>query len=443
MAWGAHSYGGGIPAVVAMRRSISASDAGRFTRHFYRNLARSGRVDTAANEARQQLHLAAPDRIDWSTPVLFMRLQDGRLWKSEKVERCPLSKAKADVSSIGPFRGLEVFREQDERFFFGREEIVQQLTDHLWSRRFLVVLGPSGCGKSSVVQAGLIPRLRRDNSLVALLTPREEPLAELAFALRGVYSQTGRELATERIAERLKTTNALHFMAREVVADAGAERLVIVIDQFEELFTQTSDAEERRQFLSALLSVVNSSTSAAYLILTMRSDFVGKCANHPALNTFINQHFFQVGAMSSAQLRRVIEEPARLAGLAFEEGLVDRILSDVAGSPGEMPLLEHALLELYERRQGARMTLRSYEEIQGVEGALARRAEMEFVKLDTHQQEALRRMFVLRLVQPGDGTEDTRRRATREELLAVDEHPEVVGGPGRTLDRRSSLDHPA
>jgi energy-coupling factor transporter ATP-binding protein EcfA2 len=331
---------------------------------------------------------------------------------------------KKTEADICPYRGLEVFREQDQNFFFGREAVVQRLMDKLNTSRFLAVLGPSGCGKSSVVQAGLIPHLREQAS-VTLFTPRERPMEELAVALRQCYPENKRPPLVQLIND-LKEENSLHYFAREILTDTDKEKLVIVIDQFEELFTQTGSMDERMEFILAVLNAVEVAKGPVTVIITMRSDFMGKCAFYPDLNTYVSDHFFQVEPMSLEELRSAIEEPARLAGLDFETGLVNRMLGDVRNAPGELPLLEHALLELYERRIGKKITFQAYEEIGGIEGALVNRAESEFAKLDDAQKEILRKMFVLRLIQPGEGTEDTRRRAEKEELLAVGDNSQVA-----------------
>jgi len=350
---------------------------------------------------------------------------------------------------VCPFRGLEVFREEDARFFFGREAVVQRLLEHVQTNRFLAVLGPSGSGKSSVVRAGLIPALKGRGAkseegramgeerkalalppsplalhpspfLYTIFTPKERPLEELAFALQRLYKEMGEEQPTEKLLSRLQESEkSLHYIAGEMVRAAQARQLFLVIDQFEEIFAQTSDETERQQFLNRLLAAVENSGGPTAMILTMRSDFLGKCAAYPDLNTFVSENFIQIGPMRREEMRRAITEPAALAGLTYEEGLIDRILAEVAGAPGELPLLEHALLELYERRKGVRLSLQAYQEICGIAGALTRQVEAEYAKLDKVQKEILRKMFVLRLIQPGEGTEDTRRRATKEELLAA------------------------
>ncbi|UCH95260.1 MAG: hypothetical protein JSV88_00055 [Candidatus Aminicenantes bacterium] len=333
--------------------------------------------------------------------------------------------AKKTEAGICPYRGLEVFREQDQNFFFGREAVVQRLLDKLKKSRFLAVLGPSGSGKSSVVQAGLIPHLRY-NSLVILFTPQEQPIEELAFALRKCYLEN-RMPPVEQLIKRLKESEKnLHYISREILENADKKNLVIVIDQFEELFTQTRNEEERQQFIFTVLHAVEVSKSPAKIILTIRSDFIGKCAFYPDLNTYVSDNFLQVEPMSEEELQSAIEEPARQVRLHLEEGLVNRILKDVKGAPGELPLLEHALLELYEGRKGAQMTSKAYDEIGGIEGALVKRAESEYAKHDKQQKEIIRKMFVLRMIQSGEGTEDTRRKATKDELLAIGGNSQIA-----------------
>jgi hypothetical protein len=217
----------------------------------------------------------------------------------------------------------------------------------------------------------------------------------------------------------MKDEKQLEYIARDICQDTGEARLLLVIDQFEEVFTQTADEHKRQLFFDSLLNTVEAANSPTFIVLTMRSDFLGKCAAYADLNTFIIDHLFQIGPMSAKDLREAIEVPAQRVGLEFEKGLVEIMLRDAAGAPGELPLIEHALLELYERRSGNQLTQAAYAEIGGISGALAKRAEAEFARLTPAQQEILRKMFVLRLIQPGEGTEDTRRRATKEELLAA------------------------
>ena len=330
-------------------------------------------------------------------------------------------------NGVCPFRGLEVFREQDRHLFFGREAVTGRITEYLSEHPFLAVLGPSGSGKSSIVQAGVIPWMRDRNDLIILLTPTHQPLDELSFALSHLFHEQGWAQPAEMFRKRLQgSVDAFYFITRELLDLTGQERLCLIIDQFEEVFTLTEDARTRALFINGLCHAIDRAEGSITVLLTMRSDFLGSCVSYPAINGLISDNFLQVTPMNDAELERAIEAPARLAGLTLESGLLNRILGDVGGASGELPLLEHALLELYERRQGGMLTQSAYDEIGGIEGALARRAEQEYSVLDDGAREVLRKMFVLCLIHPGEGTEDTRRRATRDELLAVGSQPERV-----------------
>lgn len=324
----------------------------------------------------------------------------------------------APATNVCPFRGLEVFREEDQQFYHGREALTQRLFEHLKKHRFLAVLGPSGSGKSSVVQAGLVPLLRGRKARVAVFTPSRKPLEEMAFALLPAIYGNEDEITGERILDRLATEDGgLLDVILDQAANSEVRPLCLIVDQFEEIFTLSQSREQAARFINSLLYAVENSEHT-YVVLTMRSDFLGKCASWPDLNNFVIDNMVQVEPMGEEELKRAIFEPARQVGLRFEEGLADRIMEDVQGASGELPLLEHALLELYERREGNMLTLKAFRDIGGVEGALATRAETEFNQLDEDSRGLLRKMFIHCLVQPGEGSSDTRRRATRGELLA-------------------------
>jgi len=341
----------------------------------------------------------------------------------------PYSGEAQSVASISnenlcPFRGLEVFREQDSPFFFGREAIVERLVQRLHHTRFLAILGPSGVGKSSIVQAGLIPRLRFD-SIIALITPRIDPIEELAFGihnacLHDVSPQIGRP---EEWVKRLKqSADALHYIAREVIEplkSIGKNRVVLIVDQFEELFTQTSSDVERRVFINLLLKALEKEGGPVTIIITMRSDFLGKCAYYPDLNLFITDFLEQIEPMGLEELKSAVEKPAHKVNLEFEEGLVNLILEDAGGSVGELPLAEHALFELFKNKRGRWLTLSAYRQIGGIAGALTTQAEHEYGTLSNNQKEKLKKMFVMQLVHVGEGNEVTRRRAVKKDMLAV------------------------
>lgn len=356
-----------------------------------------------------------------------------------------------------PFKGLEYFDEQDANLFFGREALVEKLSANLRDSGFLaVVIGASGSGKSSLVRAGLVPALKTTNDerrqtndwRVIVLTPTAHPLEALALALtRDEESVT---TATTLMDDLARDARALHFYLRRTTNDAGRKttvtgpsargpRTLLVVDQFEELFTLCHDELEREQFIDNLLYAIGqaglSDPSAApkqlpvtafhvpslALVLTLRADFYAHLAQYTELRELFAKHQEFIGPMTSDELRRAIEEPAKTRPAAdggaweFEAGLVDLILRDVGQEPGALPLLSHALLETWKRRSGHTLTLKGYHDAGGVRGAIAQTAEAVYQQLDSRQQAIARNIF-LRLTELGEGTEDTRRRAEIREL---------------------------
>jgi WD40 repeat protein/energy-coupling factor transporter ATP-binding protein EcfA2 len=337
---------------------------------------------------------------------------------------------------VAPYRGLQKFDEEDAEFFFGRDGDVQRLLEKLKTTRFLAVLGPSGSGKSSLVRAGLLPALRRGappvskEGLIAVLTPGSHPLTALAVQLLRLQPADGMQKTLDGLRDDPRT---LHLAGALALADRPArEQIVWVIDQFEEVFTLCRDEDERAEFFANLLYASSIPGGHATVVLTLRADFYHKCAAHPELSQRIAAQQFLVSPIDGDGLRQVIEEPARRVGLVFEEGLVATILEDVHNQPGALPLLEHALLELWERRRGEMLTLEGYRESGGVAGAIAKRAD-EIYSGFTPEEQAIARRTLLRLTQPGESTEDTRRRATLGELVPRAGEEEAVEGVVRAL----------
>ena len=337
---------------------------------------------------------------------------------------------------VSPYRGLQRFDEADAEFFFGRDSDVQRLLEKLKTTRFLAVLGASGSGKSSLVRAGLLPAMRRaappvsTDALIAVLTPGSHPLVALASQLLRLHPADGMQKTVDGLRHDLRT---LHLAGGLALGDRPAdEPIVWVIDQFEEVFTLCRDEDERAQFFANLLYAASIPGGRAMVVLTLRADFYHKCAAHPELSQRIAAQQFLVSPIDGDGLRQVIEEPARRVGLVFEEGLVATILEEVHNQPGALPLLEHALLELWERRRGGMLTLEGYRESGGVTGAIAKRAD-EIYSRFTPDEQAIARRTLLRLTQPGEGTEDTRRRATLEELVPRAGEEEAVEEVVRAL----------
>jgi hypothetical protein len=328
-----------------------------------------------------------------------------------------------------PYRGLETFDEEHAEFFFGRERDIQRLLEMLKATRFVAVLGASGSGKSSLTRAGLIPALKQgalpqsDGWTICVLTPGSRPLTTLAAHLTTLFPN--HQTIQSTLDHLIEDQRTLYLAVALSLVNKKNSRIVLVIDQFEEIFTLCNDEQERGQFLANLLYASSVPDGQCTMLLTMRADFLPKCAGFPDLATRVAAQQFLVTPMDTNMLRQAIEEPARRVGLQFEPGVVDKILSDVANQPGALPLLEHALLELWQRRQGRSLTLEGYRESGGVTGAIAKTAEESFNGFSQSEQRIVRRIM-LRLTQLGEGTEDTRRRTKLEELVTTPEETDVV-----------------
>jgi WD40 repeat protein len=324
---------------------------------------------------------------------------------------------------VCPYRGLQAFDAEHTDFYFGRDREIQRLTEQLKSSRFLAVLGPSGSGKSSLALAGLAAALRRgalpgsDRWPIQVFTPGADPLTQLSAHLGRFGSRFGSGTAMHETLDRVSADpRTLHLVTGLALADQPPDvRAVWIVDQFEEIFTLCRDEEARARFVANLLHAA-APEGRAIVVITLRADFYHRCAAWPDLASRVAGSQLLVGPMDADGLRQAIEEPARLVGLEFEEGLVDTIVEAVAGEPGALPLLEHALLELWERRRGRMLTLEGYRDSGGVLGALGRRAGALYEPLDDAGKATARRVR-LRLAEVGDGNVVTRRRARMSELV--------------------------
>ncbi len=325
-----------------------------------------------------------------------------------------------------PYRGLASFKEQDAPFFFGREAFTENLLAFLQRGQVMVaVLGSSGSGKSSVAYAGLLPRLRdRGNWLVASFRPGVRPFYSLIAALLPMLerdlSEADRLIESQKLADALMQGDlTLSQIIDRILEVNGAERCLLLIDQFEELYTLSTGSAQREHFLDRLLGFIETREmlqgSPYAVLLTMRADFMGEALSYRPFADALQQAVLMLGPMTRAELRSAIEKPAEAQGAVFEEGLVERILDDVGREPGGLPLLEFALTLLWEGVSAGWLTHAVYERIGGVQGALARYAEQVYGELDEGSRQRAQHVF-LQLVRPGEGTEDTRRIATGVEI---------------------------
>jgi WD40 repeat protein/DNA-binding SARP family transcriptional activator len=356
------------------------------------------------------------------------------LLKGERPQGIPLAHAAwvREPGSVGdcPYRGLAAFREEDAPFFFGRESFARRLRQAVEEGPLVaVIVGSSGSGKSSAIFAGLLPRLRASGEtgdwLIADFRPGARPFQALADSLVRAMSpgldETERLVQAHRLAEALRAGDLRLADAVEhaLQGSSQAQRLLLVADQFEELYTLYPERETRRRFLDELLAAIEATNALPeprfVLLLAMRADFMGRALAHRPFADALQDACVMLGPMNREELRAAVEKPTRVQGAAFEAGLVERILDDVGEEPGNLPLLEFALTLLWERQSYGWLTHAAYEEIGKVAGALARHADEAFCELDADMQDQARQVFV-QLVRPGEGTEDTRRLATRAEV---------------------------
>ncbi|WP_406490579.1 hypothetical protein OHB06_00865 [Streptomyces sp. NBC_01604] len=291
-----------------------------------------------------------------------------------------------------PYRGLARFETGDSGLFFGRDKLTADLLDLLRQRRFAALFGPSGSGKSSLLRAGLVPALQHAPetglrpAVIRILTPGDHPARTHAALLDTGGSGNG-----------------------------AADRFVIV-DQFEEVYTLCHNVAERTRFIDLLLAA-RQPASRLRVLIAVRADFYGRCAEHHGLADALRDANLLVSPMNQAELRDAIVKPATDTGLTVERALTARIIGDIADESGSLPLMSHALLETWRRRRGKALTEAAYDAVGGVSGAIARTAERLYTQLSP-EQATVARDLLLRLITPGEGAQDTRRPAPRTELAA-------------------------
>lgn len=351
---------------------------------------------------------------------------------------------------ICPFRGLEFFDEAHADCFFGREQLTQQLVNAVATDAFVTVIGASGSGKSSLVRAGMVPELRRGQALagsdrwrIKLITPTEHPLRSLASAF------VDPDLSDLVRAEQLRRAENFlqdkeQGLAQLVCASLSSEtstsshgslpggigrtasNLVLVIDQFEEIFSLCRGVQaeqERRHFFDCLTQALQTANDRLRIVVVLRADFLGQCLRYPNLAAQIERQMVRVMPMGYEQIKTTIVQPTKKAGLLCEPNLIYTILLDVIGAPGELPLLQYTLMELWRHREidptggPSRLTLNAYAQLGGVRGTLQKQATDFFDHLTPDEQTVTRRIF-LALTQLGEGTEDTRRRINKAELVS-------------------------
>ncbi len=330
---------------------------------------------------------------------------------------------------VNPYKGLAAFEEHEAADFHGRERLVDRLLAALdrpgVAGRLVAVVGPSGSGKSSLVRAGLLPRLRAgaipgsERFFMTTMVPGTDPFRELERALARIATKPTAGLAATMAA----TAGGIATVVDAVVGDDT--ELLLVIDQFEELYTHVDSDTRRQHFLDRLHAALIAPDSHLRVVLTVRADFWDRPLNHHGLAQILQTAAVTVTPLGGHELEAAITRPARRMGVDPEPALVSAVVADVHDRPGTLPLLQYTLTELFEHRRGRHMELASYRALRGVAGSLARRAEELYGELSVDERVAARRTFS-RLVTPGESGADARRRVVRSELGGSPEAGAVV-----------------
>ena len=384
---------------------------------------------------------------------LFVAAARGNVPAAQVLAAADAAAPRPEAVTGSPYRGLAAFEEQDAAFFFGREaataQVLERMSRHLAGAGLLVVSGVSGAGKSSLLRAGVLPRIREDGLTAApgvaswpclVFTPTRAPLDELALRVaplagadasavrRGLaadpdgFALTARQAALARPGGPVGGSDGL---APERDRPSPPQRLLLVVDQFEELFTQCAEEGQRRAFITALHAAATvphgpDRASAALVVLGVRADFEARCADYAELADAVQDRYL-VTAMTGRQLRMAITEPAKKADVGVDDDLVEVLLAEVhTGQPGTfgagvLPLLSHALDQAWRSRTGETLTLADYERTGGIEGAVAASAQRVYDGLTAAQQAAARQVFLQLTATSSEGV-DSADRATRAEL---------------------------
>ena len=385
-------------------------------------LYRSGRAADALRAMSSFRRLLGEELGAEPSPALG-RLEEQVLLHSEAIQpRRPATEERIGTpgGETNPFRGLRPFETADADRFFGRDALVANVLRLLGDgQRLIALVGPSGSGKSSVVRAGLIPALAKnalpdsEDWLVAQMMPGSHPFAELEAALlRSTLD------APSSLDEQLSDPNTGILRAVLRLLPDDRSHMLLVIDQFEELFTMVDDEAVRTQFLSNLVTALDDSHGRISVLITLRADFYGQPLSHPAFGARLGEGIVNVTPLSAEELEAAALEPAKRSGVSFEPALLGQLIAEVGNQPGALPLFQYTLTELFDRRAGDMLQMATYRAMGGVAGALQRRAADLYRDLDETHQAAAKQLF-LRLVSVSEHDQRSRRRVAAREVASV------------------------
>ena len=394
----------------------------RLVGHHVLALYRSGRPADALRVIEKFRRRGREELGIEPTPAL-LRLEERVLLHDESIQPrgADVAAMPTLVEAANPYKGLRPFAPADTGTFFGRDALVAELLRAVGSGRNLVALvGASGSGKSSVVRAGLIPALAKgaiddsDGWLVASMMPGAHPFAELEGALLKTVID-----APDSLDEQLRDgDDGLIRSALRLLPDEDA-RLLLVIDQFEELFSMVDDDAVRDRFLSNLVAAIDDPHDRITVLVTLRADFYAAPLQHPEFGARLGSGVVNVTQLTAEELEAAALMPAEQVGVAFEPALLGQLIADVGNQPGALPLFQYALTELFDRRDGDVLLTSTYRSMGGVDGALRRRADDLYDQLDAQQQEAARQLF-LRLLTVTEHEQRSRRRVAAREVVSLD-----------------------
>ena len=416
-----------LPYIIVWREEVPDKLAQKFLQYFLSSFSQGESLFNSVRQARYKLSELADDRdiakqlpgVGWLPIICQNTTEPPPSW----VDLGGLSGELPEC----PYQGLSAFRQENADFFFGREKFIASLVEAANSNPLVAVIGASGSGKSSVVFAGLIPSLEATGDVeIISFRPGKNPFDALAIAL-SKYCQYLVQEQTEASGETASSLAELEFevnlrhaetalchIIENIVNPSEYHHLVLVADQFEELYTLTSE-DERYSFLDALLLAVRSAP-ALTLVLTLRADFLGIVLDYQPMGKALQQYPpLLLTPMDKEELRDAIEKPALKMKVELEEGLTSKLINNVGDRPGRLPILEFALTQLWSKQDNWYLTHKAYEEIGGLEKALAKHASEALKNLSEEEKQQAERVFI-QLVRPGEGTEDTKRVATRNEV---------------------------
>jgi energy-coupling factor transporter ATP-binding protein EcfA2/AAA+ ATPase superfamily predicted ATPase len=390
-------FGGGV-FTQALLKGLSKNNAGSDGQVSVDRL-----FDFAAGELRNLFSRQEPIRMGSGQTIHLVRYQDKQT-PSVADETCP-------------YQGLEPFKDSQEKFFFGRLQLINLLQQKLKEVNFVPIIGASGSGKSSVVRAGLITRLKQTGwRVLEPILPGVDPLGKFKQTFTQLFEQVEQQREVSALIDNSADLRSL------IEKLPGTERFLLVVDQFEEVFTVCPKEKEadKYKFIELLTQVAKISASRLAIIITMRADFLEPCLDYPLLNQLIQKHLLLIPPLRGADLQQAIEEPAKIQGYELESGLLAEIIQDVGQEKGCLPLLQFALTQLWEQRDqiSKELLLQQYKQMGGVIGALNSHAEEIYQSLTAQQQDWVKRIF-LKLVHTNLNGKDTRQRQPKSKLLAL------------------------